>query len=136
MGRNMSEWLICNFYNYCNRHLCAFVGGIANNKKCAVPLLRFSSEFRSRKLSISHRFKMHPQQFAPNNQSLSFPQDDCFSHTFSIFLDTFSLKMQRQKTRMNISPRKQRQHYFMASRNTEMNKSHVVKTCLHTQSLT
>ena len=21
------------FYNYCNRHLCAFVGGIKNNKK-------------------------------------------------------------------------------------------------------
>ena len=33
----MSEQLICNFYNYCNRHLCAFVGGIKNknikNKK-------------------------------------------------------------------------------------------------------
>ena len=24
--------LICNFYNYCNRHLCAFVGGIKNKK--------------------------------------------------------------------------------------------------------
>ena len=23
----------CNFYDYCNRHLCAFVGGIKNNKK-------------------------------------------------------------------------------------------------------
>ena len=22
---------ICNFYNYCSRHLCTFVGGIKNN---------------------------------------------------------------------------------------------------------
>ena len=26
------EIKICNFYNYCNRHLCAFVGGIKNKK--------------------------------------------------------------------------------------------------------
>ena len=30
--------IICNFYNYCNRHLCAFVGGIKNNKKLAIVL--------------------------------------------------------------------------------------------------
>ena len=29
----MSEQLICNFYNYCNRHLCAFIGGIKNNER-------------------------------------------------------------------------------------------------------
>ena len=27
-------------YNNYNRHLCAFVGGIKNNKKCTVPLLK------------------------------------------------------------------------------------------------
>jgi hypothetical protein len=71
---------------------------------------------------------MNSQQFAPNTQSLSFLQEYGFSKPVLYFS-----QMQRQKTRMNISPRKQRQHYFMASRNTEINKMHVLKTCLHTQ---
>jgi hypothetical protein len=44
--------------------------------------------------------------------------------------------MQKQETRLDISPRKQRKHDFMTNRNSEINKIRVVKSGLSKQDLT